>query len=150
VLACGSAEQAVRNADIVIGATSSTDIICGESWLKPGCTFISLSPRQLAPSDWSRMDKVVVDSWEWSCLNPVFQTMLHAGQFTKAQLYAEVPEVVSESKPGRTSATERILIHTAGLVSQDVAIAHRVFLKLKERNLGIWLPAARTRPPRMP
>jgi ornithine cyclodeaminase len=150
VHACDSAEQAVRDADIVIGGTSSTDIICREGWLKPGSTFISLSPRQLDPADWSRMDKVIVDSWEWCCLNPIFQTMLDAGQFTKEQLYAEIHEVVSGRKPGRTSATERILVHTAGLVSQDVAIAHQLFLKAKEANVGIWLPAARTRPARMP
>jgi ornithine cyclodeaminase/alanine dehydrogenase-like protein (mu-crystallin family) len=114
-------------------------------WLKPGCTFISLSPRQLDPADWARMDKVVVDSWDWNCLNPAFRTMVDAGQFTRMQLHAEIPEIVCEAKSGRTGVGERILIHTAGLVSQDVAIAHHVFVKAKERNLGIWLPAARAK-----
>jgi Ornithine cyclodeaminase/mu-crystallin family len=72
VFACADTQEAVRGADIVVGGTSAAEVMCREMWLKPGCTFISLSPRQLDP-DWARMDKVVVDSWDWNCLNPAFR-----------------------------------------------------------------------------
>jgi ornithine cyclodeaminase/alanine dehydrogenase-like protein (mu-crystallin family) len=136
-------EEAVQSADIVVGGASA-DILCRGKWLKPGCTFISLSPRQLDPDDWSQMDKVVVDSWEWSSLNPTFQSIIDCGQFSRSQLHAEIHQVLGGAIPGRSSAAERILIHTAGLVSQDVAIAHHLFVKAKENRVGIWLPAART------
>jgi ornithine cyclodeaminase/alanine dehydrogenase-like protein (mu-crystallin family) len=143
VVACLDTQEAAQDADIVVGGTSSGDVMCRENWLKPGCTFISLSPTQLAPADWARMDKVVVDSWDWNCLNPVFRSMIDAGYFSRTQLHAEIPDIVCEKKSGRIRSSERILIHTAGLVSQDIAIAHYVFVKAKERNAGIWLPAAR-------
>jgi ornithine cyclodeaminase len=50
---------------------------------------------------------------------------------------------VAGTKPGRERDDERILVHTTGLVSQDVAIAHVVYEKAKAQGLGIWLPGAR-------
>ena len=41
--------------------------------------------------------------------------------FSREQLYAEIHELVAGTKPGRERDDERILIHTTGLVSQDVA-----------------------------
>ena len=40
-----SIEEVVRGADIVVGGTTSPDIVSREPWLKPGCTFISRAPR---------------------------------------------------------------------------------------------------------
>ena len=40
-------------------------------------------------------------------------------------------------------ADERILIHTTGLVTQDVAICHYLYEQAKAKGMGITLPAAR-------
>ena len=48
-----------------------------------------------------------------------------------------------DAKKGRERPDERILVHTTGLVSQDVAICHYIFEQAKARGLGITLPAAR-------
>jgi len=143
VRACDSIEAVVRGADIVVGGTTSSDIMTREEWLKPGSTFISLARRELDPAGWVRMDKVVVDSWEMNMRMPVFSAMVGSGLFRRDQLYAEIHEVVAGQKPGRTRDDERILIHTTGLVSQDVALAHHLFTRAKEERRGIWLPAAR-------
>jgi N-[(2S)-2-amino-2-carboxyethyl]-L-glutamate dehydrogenase len=140
--ACDQTEEAVFGADIVVGGTTA-DLMCSAKWLKRGSVFISLSPRQLDPADWSQFDKVVIDSWDWCCHNPAFQTMIDAGQFSRKRVYAEIHEVIAGVKVGRTDNDERILIHTAGLVSQDVAIAHHLFVEAKKKGLGLWLPAAR-------
>ena len=49
---------------------------------------------------------------------------------------------MSGQKSGRESADERILIHTTGLVSQDVAIAHWIYQQAKARGMGTLLPLA--------
>ena len=43
---------------------------------------------------------------------------------------------------GRERDDERILIHTTGLVSQDVALAHFLYEKALAANAGLRLPAA--------
>lgn len=140
---CGTVEEVARGADIVVGGTTSSDIMCREAWLKPGAVFISLARRELDPAGWARMDKVVVDSWDLNMLTAPFRTMVESGQFSREQLYGEIHEVVAGTKPGREREDERILIATTGLVSQDVAIAHFLFKSAKAKGLGIWLPAAR-------
>lgn len=137
-----SAEQVVRGADIVVGGTTSTEIVSRETWLKPGCTFISLARRELDPAGWAKMDKVVIDSWVFNMLQKEFKKMVEAGQFGRERLYAEIQDIVSGAKRGREREDERILVHTTGLVSQDIAIAHRVYTAALERGRGVWLPSA--------
>ena len=62
--------------------------------------------------------------------------------FSREQLYAEIQELVSGKKKGREREDERILIHTTGLVSQDVALAHFLYQRALDTGRGMWLPAA--------
>ena len=135
-------EEVVRGADIAVGGTTSSDIVSREAWLKPGCTFISLARRELDPAGWSKMDKVVIDSWEFNMLQREFRRMVESGLFSREQLHAEIHELVSGQKRGRERDEERILIHTTGLVSQDVALAHFLYEKALAVNAGLRLPAA--------
>jgi alanine dehydrogenase len=142
VIAKDTVEEVVRGADIAVGGTTSGDIVTREPWLKPGCTFISLARRELDPAGWSKMDKVVIDSWEFNMLQREFRRMVEGGLFSRAQLHGEIQELVAGSKPGRERDEERILIHTTGLVSQDVALAHFMYRRALELGRGVWLPAA--------
>ena len=135
-------EEVVRGADIAVGGTTSGDIVSRESWLKPGATFISLARRELDPAGWSKLDKVVIDSWEFNMLQREFKRMVEGGLFSRDQLYGEIHELVSGAKKGRERDDERILIHTTGLVSQDVALAHFLYRRARDKGLGIWLPTA--------
>jgi ornithine cyclodeaminase len=146
VRACDSVEEVVRGSDIVVGGTTSSSIMTREEWLKSGSVFISLARRELDPAGWTSMDKVVIDSWEMNMRMPVFSSMVESGLFSRERLYAEIQEIVAGEKPGREREEERILIHTTGLVSQDVALAHYLFTRAKEEGRGIRLPAARPRP----
>lgn len=136
-------EEAVRGADIAVGGTTSSDVMTREAWLKPGAVFISLARREFEPEGWNRVDKVVIDSWEMNYTMPFFKKMVDEGVFKRESLHAEIHEVVAGTKPGRERDDERILVHTTGLVSQDVALCHFIYTKAKERGMGIMLPAAR-------
>jgi alanine dehydrogenase len=142
VVAKDTIEEVVRGADIAVGGTTSTDVVSREPWVKQGATFISLSRRELDPAGWSKLDKVVIDSWEFNMLQREFKTMIDAGQFSRAVLHAEIHELVAGTKSGRERDDERILVHTTGLVSQDVALAHFLYRRACEKGLGIWLPTA--------
>ena len=142
VVPMDSVEEVVRGADIVVGGTTSGDIVSREPWLKPGCTFISLARRELDPAGWSKLDKVVIDSWDFNMLQGDFRRTVEAGLFSREQLYAEIQELVAGEKKGRERDDERILVHTTGLVSQDVALAHFLYRNALEKGIGIWLPAA--------
>jgi ornithine cyclodeaminase len=140
-------EEVVRGADIAVGGTTSADVMIYEQWIKPGALVISLARQQFELAGFARMDKVIVDDWDLNMKNHYFRKMVDSGLFAREQLHAEISEVVSGAKPGRERADERILVHTTGLVSQDVAIAHWLFEQAKASGRGIWLPAARENRP---
>jgi ornithine cyclodeaminase len=142
VVAKDSIEDVVRGADIAVGGTTSGEVVTREPWLKQGATFISLARRELDPAGWSKLDKVVIDSWEFNMLQREFRRTVESGLFSREQLYAEIHELVSGAKKGRERDNERILVHTTGLVSQDIALAHFLYRRALEKGVGIWLPAA--------
>jgi len=129
VLAAPSAEEAVRGADVVVTATtSSTPVLSGE-WLGPGVHINAVgAPRP----DWRELDdevlrraRVYVDSRE--------AAMEESGDVIAAdEIFAEVGEVVSGVKPGRRSAEEVTLFKSLGLAVEDVATAELVYRKALE------------------
>jgi ornithine cyclodeaminase len=139
---CESIEEVVRGSDIAVGGTTSTDVITREPWLSPGATFISLARREFDPAGWAKVDKVVIDSWDFNIITSAFRTMIESGEFSREQLHGEIADVVSGAKSGRERADERILIHTTGLVSQDIAVCHFVYRRALETGRGVWLPNA--------
>jgi ornithine cyclodeaminase len=136
-------EDVVRGADVVVGGTTSGDVVSREAWVKPGATFISLARRELDPAGWRRMDKVIVDSWDVNMLTRDFRNTVESGLFSREELHAEIQQLAVGERPGRERDDERILVHTTGLVSHDVAIAHHVYRRAREAGLGTYLPDAR-------
>jgi alanine dehydrogenase len=129
VLAAASAEEAVRGADVVVTATtSSTPVLSGE-WVSPGAHINALgAPRP----DWRELDdevlrhaRIYVDSRE--------AAMTESGDVIAAgEIFAEVGEVVSGAKPGRRSAEEVTLFKSLGLAVEDVATAELTYRKALE------------------
>lgn len=142
VVVKASIEDVVRGADIAVGGTTSTEVVSREHWVKPGATFISLARREMDPEGWAKLDKVVIDSWEFNIIQKDFKKMVESGLFSREKLHGEISDVVSGKKPGRERDDERILIHTTGIVSQDIALAHFLYRAALDQNRGIWLPAA--------
>ena len=135
-------EEVVRSADLAIGCTTRTDIVSREPWVKRGATFVSMSRREMDPAGWARFDKIVIDDWDCNMTMREFRDMIDAGEFDRAQLHAEIGEVVAGRKPGRERDDERILIHTTGMVSHDIGIAWCIYQKAKAQGLGLALPTA--------
>ena len=52
----------------------------------------------------------------------------------------QIWEVVAAKLPARKNASEKILVATVGLTTQDTAIAHALFMKAKAEGRGIRLP----------
>ena len=136
-----STEEALKGADLVVAATTTSAPFVKDSWLTAGVTVYSIGKHQeMENAVYKNADKFVVDSWEHCKNKSDMQRMLKESFLSEKDLYAELPEVLSGKKPGRQSERERIFIRAIGLVNQDVALADYVYHCALEKGVGTVLP----------
>jgi ornithine cyclodeaminase/alanine dehydrogenase-like protein (mu-crystallin family) len=138
---CESTEEALKGAEIVISATTTSMPFVQDSWLGAGTTVYSIGKHQeMETSIYKNFDKFIVDSWEHCRHKSDIQRMLKENTLSEKDLYAELPELLSGKKPARQSDRERIFVRAIGLVNQDVAMADMIYRSALEKGLGTRLP----------
>ncbi|MDP9186870.1 MAG: ornithine cyclodeaminase family protein [Verrucomicrobiota bacterium] len=117
-----SAEEAARNADVIVTATSSKVPVLRGAWLKPGCHINAVGACR---PDWRELDDDVmrnvlfVDSRE--------AAMKESGDviLSGAKIYAELGEVFAGKVPAR--AEEITIFKSLGMAVEDIAAAMLVY-----------------------
>jgi ornithine cyclodeaminase/alanine dehydrogenase-like protein (mu-crystallin family) len=136
----GSTEEALKGADLVVSATTTSTPFVKDDWLSEGITIYSIGKHQEMESDvYKKVDKFVVDSWEHCKNKSDLQRMLKEQFLSEKDLYAELPEILAGKKPARQSARERIFIRAIGLVNQDIAMADHIYRAALEKGIGTRL-----------
>ena len=141
IIAADSAQEALKGADMVISATTTSEPFVREAWLEAGVFVYSIGKHQeMDDAVYKKVDKFVVDSWEHCKKKSDLDRMLRQGFLTRDDVYAEPPEIIAGNKPGRASDSERIFMRAIGLVNQDIAIADWVYRRALEKGAGTVLP----------
>jgi ornithine cyclodeaminase/alanine dehydrogenase-like protein (mu-crystallin family) len=136
-----STEEALKDADLVVSATTTSTPFVKNGWLGEGVTVYSIGKHQEVESDvYKKSDKFVVDSWEHCKNKSDLQRMLKEQFLSEKDLYAELPELLAGQKPGRQSDRERIFIRAIGLVNQDIAMGDHIYRAALEKGIGTRLP----------
>lgn len=139
VLRAESAEEAVRESDIVATATNSREPVLLGKWLHEGQHLNAtggnmLVRRELDEDAVSRCDVLVVDSIE--------QARIECGEFLplldKGRLHWDRVHELHEALAGKFRSSEKqiTLFKSHGIAAWDVASARIVFQKAKEQNVG--------------
>ncbi|MFZ5437243.1 MAG: ornithine cyclodeaminase family protein [Bacillota bacterium] len=138
--------DAVRQADVIVAATTSRTPVFSGELLKPG-THIngigSFTPemQEIGEDTLGRVAKIVVDSWEAAAEEAGDLIIpLRRGTLTKENIYAEIGEIVLQKKPGREREDEITYFKSVGLAIQDVAVAALVYRRAREKGIGTDLP----------
>ncbi|MFQ6059313.1 MAG: ornithine cyclodeaminase family protein [Anaerolineae bacterium] len=142
VRVAASPAQAVREADIVITATTSSSPVFDGRDLRPG-THInaigSFTPQMQEVDETTiRRAKIVVDSRE-ACLAEAGDLIipLRKGLISEADIHAELGEIVLGRKAGRESPEEVTYFKSVGNAVQDAAVASFVLQEAEKRGLGV-------------
>jgi ornithine cyclodeaminase/alanine dehydrogenase-like protein (mu-crystallin family) len=120
-----SAEEAVRDADVVVTATSTREPVLKGAWLKPGAHVNSIGwpgPKGRELDDDVMRNLVVVDSRE-TVLREAGDVLLSG-----AEIHAELGEVLSGASPVPRDATT--VFKSVGMAVEDVAAAKLVYDRL--------------------
>jgi len=136
-----STEEALRGADIVVSATTTSAPFVQDSWLGDGITVYSIGKHQeMESAFYKKADKFVVDSWAHCKNKSDMQRMLRENYLSEKDLHAELPELLAGKKPARESDRERIFIRAIGLVNQDIAMADHIYRAALDKKIGTRLP----------
>lgn len=132
IIACSSAEAAVREADIVCTLTSSSEPLVFNPWLKAGAHVNAVGAstpnyRELAPEVIFDSD-VFVDNYE-SASNEAGDLILAVGDKTKVRplIKGDIHEVLT--KPHLVDKSRKTLFKSLGLAIEDIAVAHYCWQK---------------------
>lgn len=137
-----TAEDAVKNSDIILTATTSPTPIFKGEWLSPGVHISGVgshSPNARELDTYTIQRAKVVCDQVSACLVEAGDIMIpiEEGAITKDHLYGELGEIVTGKKKGRESDSEITVFKSVGLAIQDAAAAKLVYDKACEQNIGI-------------
>ncbi len=141
VRVAATAEEALRGAGVVVVATYATTPVIEARWVAPGAHVIAVGAcrpnhRELDPELVARA-RLVVDSREAALreAGDVVQAIAE-GRFGAEHLHAELGEILSGAKPGRSSREEITLFKSLGLAIEDVAAADLAYRAARKTGAG--------------
>ena len=145
IIACESAEQAIRDADVVVLATSSIAPVIEDAWVAHGTHVIAVGAcrpthRETDPRLVARA-VVVVDS-RAAAMQEAGDILLaiEDGLIGPGHIHAELGEVASGAKSGRQHGGQVTLFKSLGLAIEDVVSAGLAYRRALAAGRGTTLP----------
>jgi ornithine cyclodeaminase/alanine dehydrogenase-like protein (mu-crystallin family) len=141
VTAAADAEAAVRGADIVCTTSTAAEPIVRAEWLSPGAHVNAvgsgLAHRRELDTETVLRAKIVVDT-RHSALSEAGDLLIPIaeGKLDASRIHAELGEVLTGDRPGRTDIREITVFKSVGVGLQDVAAAAAAYAGALERGLG--------------
>lgn len=134
-------ERAVRDADIVVAATTSQTPVVRGRWLEPGAFVAAVGAyavehRELDDDVITRAACHVIDS-RADVLDRAGDFVIPMGKGLLArEQVAEIAEIVSGARPGRRSASDIVVFKSSGVPIQDLVTAQHIERRALQRNVG--------------
>jgi len=139
-----SNEAAVRDADMIVTVTNSSEPILQRDWIAAGAhlNVVGACLPHAREVDTATMaaSRLYVDRRE-STFNEAGDYILAAkeGAIGPDHIRAEIGELLTGEAVGRTSEQEITLFKALGLAVEDLASAEYVYRQAKERQVGTWV-----------
>ncbi|MEU5189589.1 ornithine cyclodeaminase family protein [Streptomyces klenkii] len=136
--------EALDGADIAAATTHALEPVIRRPWLTPGVHVISVgyNPDGREVDDATVAEALVCVESRQAALAPFpagsndLLMPMRDGVITAGHVYAELGELVTGSKPGRTSPDQITLYKSVGVAVQDAAAAALVVAAARERSVG--------------
>jgi ornithine cyclodeaminase len=139
-----SVEEALADADLIVTVTSTVEPIVRREWISPGAhlNVVGSSTPHAREVDSATMaaSSLFVDRRE-STINEAGDYLFakRDGAIGPEHIRAEIGEVLTGEKRGRTSAEEITLFKSLGLAIEDLAAADYLYRRARELNAGTWV-----------
>ncbi len=144
----GDPEKVVREATIVVPATTTTTAYIRHDWLRPGIVVVNVSLDDVEEEAYLRAYRLYVDHWGLV----VADTQRLLGKLARAgkvcgpgesgggrPVDGTLAQLVTGTCPGRDDDGQIMLVNPFGMAIEDLAIASRVYEIALLRNYGQFL-----------
>jgi ornithine cyclodeaminase/alanine dehydrogenase-like protein (mu-crystallin family) len=140
----GTNEEAVRDSDLIVTATSSLESVINKDWISPGAHINAIgthSPNSREIDSATMAAARIFTDRRESALNEAGDYLLAVkeGFVTPESILAEIGELLIGTKTGRTSPTDITLFKSLGLAIEDVVSADYLYNKAQSQNAGTWV-----------
>jgi ornithine cyclodeaminase/alanine dehydrogenase-like protein (mu-crystallin family) len=146
-----SAEEAVKDADIVLCATNTIDNVFFERWVRPGMHISSIKRPEVEVAAIQRADITVIHSNDASPMHLFTKGVtipektenkgwMLAGEIAFDKL-PTLPQLIAGQVQGRTRDSQvTCFLNNIGLGYQFAACGGHVYRKAREKGIGVELP----------
>lgn len=133
-------EHAAVDAQIIVTAISGQSPILKAKWVNPGTFYCHVGGYEDEFDVALKANKIVCDNWEIvKHRTQTISRMYQKGLLTDSNIHADIHEIISGKKPGRTSADEITYYNGVGLSFVDVALANWAYELAVSKNIGTTL-----------
>jgi alanine dehydrogenase len=139
---CNTVKECVEDADIICTVTPVRKPIVKAAWVKKGAHINAMGAdapgkEELEPALVKRA-KIIIDDWDQASHSGEINVPLAKGIISKKDIFAEIGDVVTGKKKGRTSSNDITIFDSTGLGVQDLTTANFVYNIAKKKKLGTW------------
>lgn len=132
-----SLEDATKNADIIVTATSAQAPLFKAAWMKPGAFYSHVGGWEDEYEVAKGCDKIVCDDWETvKHRTQTLSRMYKDGQLADEDVTGNLIDLISGKISGRENDEEKTYFNAVGLAYVDVAIAHAMYERASQAGLG--------------
>ncbi len=141
VVSSENSEAAVREADIIVTASSSPTPVFDGTWLKEGTHINNIGSHSPGARELDtitvKSSKFVADLKEANMAEAGdILIPIQEGAVTEAHIYADLGDIITGAKPGRENDKEITVFKSCGLAIQDVSTALAVYNSAIKQGIG--------------
>jgi len=141
IIAVDKPEDTVKNVDVLVTATPSTQPIVKADWVREGIHINAIGAdtadkRELDGMVLKKADKLYIDEARKVFATGEFAIPMRGGIITKEDVKGTICEVCAGLKPGRENDSEITVFKSTGMAIQGMLLFYFIYKKAKEMGLG--------------
>lgn len=135
-----NSEKAVKNAEILVTATTSKTPVVMGAWIREGCHINAIGAQGVEMREFDddviKNSKIIVDSRSSALKEAGDLAIPLKERLVNPSRIAEIGEIILGKKEGRSSPVEITFFKSVGLAVQDCIVAKIVYEKSLDQGLG--------------
>lgn len=134
-----TAEEAIRDAEVVDLVNTAREPIFETAWLKPGALVISITGRGQMPQDFLTKTRMVAPVWDilaGNALREPFYSAIKAGAYTKEDYAGDLGAIITKDATARVSESDIVDFEATAVPVFDHAIATWAYEWARAQGVG--------------